>query len=345
MRLRAWSALLLLQVNCGTDSPPADGGEAGQGGAGGGATGGSAGATTGGTTGGNAGSGGSVAGGSGGGGTGAGGSGGTTEGGTAGSTTGGAAGSGAGGGSGGSGGSIGGAGSGGSTGGAFNCSGALFCETFESLADGPAQPTSTWAPMTNNGTLTLDAMHARGARALHVRTMGNGRAYIQTTSFAPPSNSFFGRMYLWVDAFPTAPNYAHYTLVEAAGTGAGLIRMVGGQYVSGNGALWGVGSDGGPTGDWTNWKTSAPAESGKWLCMEWEVQAMDNTVRIWIDGVAKPDLTVSTTMHGGTQVDFVFPTFNRVWFGWWLYQAGPTPNQFDLWMDDIALATTRVGCQ
>src|ERR1041384_1816603 len=35
------------------------------------------------------------------------------------------------------------------------------------------------------------------------------------------------------------------------------------------------------------------------------------------------DLTVSITMHGGTQVDFVFPTFNRVWFGWWLYQTGP----------------------
>jgi hypothetical protein len=173
--------------------------------------------------------------------------------------------------------------------------------------------------------------------------MTNGRAYIQTLSFAPPGNSFWGRMYLWVDAFPTAPNYAHYTLVEAAGTGAGLIRFIGGQYVSPN-ALWGVGSDGGPTGDWTNWKTSAPAEADKWLCMEWEVVSADNTVRVWVDGIAKPDLTVSTTMHGGNNVDFVFPTFNRIWFGWWLYQTGSTPSQFDLWMDDLALSTTRIGC-
>ncbi|HEX6277561.1 MAG TPA: hypothetical protein VFZ53_31170 [Polyangiaceae bacterium] len=36
-------------------------------------------------------------------------------------------------------------------------------------------------------------------------------------------------------------------------------------------------------------------DAGKWLCLEWEVAAADNTVRIWGDGVAKPDLTVSTT--------------------------------------------------
>ena len=341
MRFGLLSLFFVLQVSCKTDSPPADGGGAGQGGTtaggggattGGGVTGGSSGATTGGNTG----TGGTATGGVGTGGS-ASGSGGASTGGQAGSTPGGAGGAGGSGATGGSGAGTGGAG------GAFNCTGALFCETFESLTDGTAQRTSTWEPITNNGTLTLDAMHARGARALHVRTMGNGRAYIQTLSFAPPGNSFWGRMYLWVDAFPTAPNYAHYTLVEAAGTGAGLIRFIGGQYVSPN-ALWGVGSDGGPTGDWTNWKTSAPAEADKWLCMEWEVVSADNTVRVWVDGVAKPDLTVSTTNHGGTQVDFVFPTFNRIWFGWWLYQAGPTPNQFDLWMDDLALATTRIGC-
>ena len=60
--------------------------------------------------------------------------------------------------------------------------------------------------------------------------------------------------------------------------------------------------------------------------------------------MAKSDLTVSTKMHGGNQVDFVFPTFQRIWFGWWLYQGAPTPNQFDLWLDDIALSSTRLGC-
>jgi hypothetical protein len=30
--------------------------------------------------------------------------------------------------------------------------------------------------------------------------------------------------------------------------------------------------------------------------------------------------------------------------GWQLYQGGPTPDHYDLWLDDIALSSTRVGC-
>jgi hypothetical protein len=109
--------------------------------------------------------------------------------------------------------------------------------------------------------------------------------------------------------------------------------------------LWGVGSDGGPTGDWTRWQTTAPAEAGRWLCMEWQLRAASNAIDVWIDGIARPELGVSQTVHGGpANVDFVFPAFTQIWFGWWLYQSGSVPAQFDLWYDDIALATTRLGC-
>lgn len=220
----------------------------------------------------------------------------------------------------------------------------IFCEDFESTPAGMATATNGWSPVTSMGTLTIDETHARGKQALHVHTDGNGKAYIQVSPFAPPQNSFFGRVYAWVTAFPTAPDYAHFTLVEAAGSGAGVIRPIGGQFIPGKSVLWGTGSDGGPTGDWTNWRESAPAESGKWLCLEWEMNAADNNINVWIDGTAKTELSVSTKMHGGTDVDFVFPMFNSIWFGWWLYQSGPTPNQFDLWLDDIALGSQRLGC-
>lgn len=220
----------------------------------------------------------------------------------------------------------------------------LFCEDFESYAAGAAVAANGWTPVASSGTLTIDAAHARGKQALHVHTEGNGHAYIQVSPFAPPANSFFGRMHVWVEAYPTAPDYAHFTFVEAAGEGAGVIRPVGGQYIPGKGNLFGTGSDGGPTGDWTNWQETVKAEAGRWVCVEWQLAAADNTINVWLDGQAKPELTVSTTKHGGTAVDFVFPTFDKVWFGWWLYQSGPTPNQFDVWLDDIALTTERVPC-
>jgi hypothetical protein len=78
--------------------------------------------------------------------------------------------------------------------------------------------------------------------------------------------------------------------------------------------------------------------------VEWRQDARDNQVDVWLDGEHQPDLTVSTDRHGGNQVDFVFPEFDTVRLGWQLYQGNPTPSSYDLLLDDIALATERVGC-
>jgi hypothetical protein len=43
-------------------------------------------------------------------------------------------------------------------------------------------------------------------------------------------------------------------------------------------------------------------------------------------------------------VDFVFPEFDTVRVGWQLYQADPTPASYDMRLDDVALATERIGC-
>lgn len=232
-------------------------------------------------------------------------------------------------------------------------SGLLFCEDFEALPIGAASnaTSAAWDVEAANGQLAIDATHARGQRALKVSTTGNGRGRLTVSGLSPSNNSLHGVAHAWVTAFPTAPDYAHYTLVEFAGTGDGtLLRPIGGQYAPAQGAnpagsFWGVGSDGGPTGDWTNWRRTAPSVSGQWLCLEWHLNAIDASVDIWIDGVAKPELSVTRTMHGGAQVDLVFPAIDRAWFGWWLYQASPTPSTFEVWLDDLALASARLGCE
>ncbi|GAA4723840.1 hypothetical protein [Phytohabitans rumicis] len=218
----------------------------------------------------------------------------------------------------------------------------LFCEDFERLPAGGAA-SLRWGIDTKHGTLTVE--RRGGGKVLRVHTEGNGRAFLRVDDFAAPGNSFFGRIRLRVSAFPTAPDWAHYTLVEATGQGAEIVRPLGGQYVPTlDRALWGVGGDGGPTGDWTNWRESAPSVAARWQCVEWEADASDNRISVWIDGVAQPDLTVTTTQHGGNPVDFVFPRFDTVKIGWQLYQGNPTPPAYDVLLDDIALATTKIGC-
>ena len=217
--------------------------------------------------------------------------------------------------------------------------GVLFCENFDRLPSGGASSLD-WGIDTRNGTLTVER------KALHVHTVDNGHAFLRVDDFAAPGNHFFGRMRLRVDAFPTAPDWAHFTLVEATGTGsAEVVRPVGGQYVPTLGrSLWGIGADGGPTGDWTNWRESAPVREDAWQCFEWEMDAAGNRVAVWIDGVANPELTASTDDHGGNQVPFVLPVVNTVKIGWQLYQGGTTPDHFDLWIDDVALSTGKLGC-
>lgn len=226
--------------------------------------------------------------------------------------------------------------------------GLLFCEDFEKLPIGGAASLD-WGIDTRSGTLTVERLRGRspvatGRQALRVHTAENGRAFL-VANIDPPDNSFYGRLKLKVSAFPTAPDWAHYTLVEAGGVGAGVVRPLGGQWVPPlQQALWGVGSDGGPTGDWTAWQESAPSVAGRWQCIEWRMDGGDNAVDVWIDGRFQPDLSVSTTEHGGADVDFVFPDIDTVRVGWQLYQGDPTPSSYDVLLDDVALGTERVGC-
>jgi hypothetical protein len=222
--------------------------------------------------------------------------------------------------------------------------GVLFCEDFDRLpAGGPS--TLRWGVDTRNGTLAVEPAR-RGGKHLHITTRDNGRAFLRADDLTIGPAGFYGRMRLRVDAFPTAPDWAHFTLVEATGTGsAEIVRPVGGQYVPTlDRSLWGIGADGGPTGDWTAWTESAPTTEDRWQCVEWRLDPATNTVTTWFDGGAGAVLTASENAHGGNDVPFVLPTVDTVKIGWQLYQGGTTPERFNLWIDDIALATQRIGC-
>lgn len=219
-------------------------------------------------------------------------------------------------------------------------------EGFDRLPLGPVTQGRGWTTDASNGTLTVAPSSSGGpGRELRIRTEGNGRAFLVLSDLSPRGNSFWARMRINVGAFPTAPDWAHWTIAEASGSDSPtLVRPLGGQYApTDQGNFWGVGSDLGPTGDWTAWKTSAPAAAAKWSCVEFHLDATDNRVTVYLDGVEQSDLTVSTKQHGGTADDFVFPTFDKLKLGWQLYQADPTPSSYEMRMDDIAMSTRRIG--
>ncbi|MBX7102280.1 MAG: hypothetical protein K1X89_31480, partial [Myxococcaceae bacterium] len=290
--------------------------------------------------------------------------GGTASGGGSGSGGGGAGGGGAAGGGAAGGGSAGG-GSGGNGGGdpfstdrglffgASRCTGSGFtlCEDFESGTIN----SNTWTVSGGNAVAVGTADHARGTHALHITRTGNGNAYIkETKTFPAPNNSYFGRAFVKFISLPAAPmGYAHWTIIAASGTQvAGEIRVSGQRPANpASKQLYGVGTDNrvqdAGTGDWTtsdNDPTGNPraVPLNEWMCIEWQHDGQNNETRFWWDGTEHPSLHTTPTKHGGNSNPFILPQFTNVWLGWAEYQA--STQVFELWMDEIAINSTRIGC-
>lgn len=247
------------------------------------------------------------------------------------------------------------AGSGGSVAGAFasgpsRCEGSelLLCESFETeeLDD------STWAPKLMRPTVD-DTRAARGSKSLYVHTGATGAAGIETKKIFPrPEGRYYGRMFVYFDALPTAPQWAHWTIAGANPTnGSGEIR-VGGQQDD-KIERFGVGTDQGPTGDWTNLDKDPdgkgkPVPLKQWLCVEWLHDWANDVTRFYLDGTEHPSLaTTKDVDHGGNSgVPYEIPELGSVWVGFWNYDQNKpvTPSEFDIWIDEVAFDDERIGC-
>src|SRR5690242_5331512 len=157
--------------------------------------------------------------------------------------------------------------------------GLSLCDDFES----ETIDTALWTVGKNNDNVVeiSSEFAARGSKSLHIHTE-NGYGYVKNTgAFPVPNNDYFGRMFLRVARYSPV-DWAHWTVAEAAGTGNDSMIRVGGQYLSDEDEnRYGVGSDGGPTGDWTRHDSDPdghPGEPkvGEWVCLEWEHKGSTN---------------------------------------------------------------------
>ncbi|KAJ3270689.1 hypothetical protein HDV01_007513 [Terramyces sp. JEL0728] len=185
---------------------------------------------------------------------------------------------------------------------------------------------------------------ANGNKAMKLDIESNGGAFLVPNGFNPPNGDFFGRLRIQAN-FPKDPNFAHWINVQFTGDGApDLVRPVGGQLVNSQN-LFGIGADAGPTGDWTDTDVNVPATPST-RCIEFQVNASGNFINMFLDGQEKPALTATETKHsihsGNKNAPFVLPKANEIQFGWQVFQ--PNSGKFTVMIDDIALATDRIGC-
>ncbi|HEX7666975.1 MAG TPA: hypothetical protein VF407_20740 [Polyangiaceae bacterium] len=244
-------------------------------------------------------------------------------------------------------------------GGPSRCStaGVKLCEDFET----GTLDKSTWKVVGNAP--TIDGTHtARGSKALHIAITGNGASMIQESkTFPATDNTYWGRIFVWFDKIPghTQPDggmtYSHWTFAYGQGTGAttGQIRLSGQLQKTGANYInhFGVGTDDQSatgTGDWTNSDNDPTGNpmgvpTGKWACIEWLHDGKNNVTRFFWDDEEHPSLATSATKHGGVAANqYIMPNFTSTTIGWQEYQASTQP--FEMWVDEIAIDSQRIGC-
>jgi len=238
----------------------------------------------------------------------------------------------------GSAGTGGGAGQGSGVGGTFGLAGPTrcdttlpLCESFEGGLDGNLWKTTK----VGDATIAVDDVHAaRGTKALHVKTTAGGGsnfAYIKETKTFPATNNvLYGRMFVWFEDALTTDG--HFSLAEGAGTGTPAVIRFGGQFKA-----FGVGTDGGDSGDWTDSDRSKLVPTQTWICAEFQFDGPTNTFHVWWDDMERPTLTSGPSKH----TSFTMPTFNSLWFGWWMYNLAEPQ---EIWIDEIAVDYKPIGC-
>jgi hypothetical protein len=228
----------------------------------------------------------------------------------------------------------------------------VFTENFESGKIDPAvwEVRAKGAPTMN--VEETDGAHGKYALHIHYPDMERGAYSFIVATHLPDSvrTHYFGRAYMKIGAL-SQPSHNPLIFTGEPGWPISKFLEIGtsrGDWMPSyqeNKSARGQGR-----GEITDRSDTAPP-IGKWFLLEWEFNDNPTSIRMWIDG--QPLMTyMNTDKERKTPVDQV--TFDwkgatsnltggfAEWgFGMRAWQ-NPTPAM-DIWYDDIAVSTTRIG--
>ncbi len=224
-----------------------------------------------------------------------------------------------------------------------------FCDDFES----GTTPGSAWTTLGSNVSLST-AQKMRGSQAMLTAPPAGQFGQVQETKTASTlQTKMFGRVFVYFSTdLPTTPDFALFTLVQAGDTGSDKteVRLTGQMDPARGGkSFFGIGSNGGSTGDWNTQGREPESEikKGVWTCLEWMFDGGANETRVWINNVEQLSLhtTASNYKVGNDESgNFDHPPYNYVRIGYWGYQAATQPSPSQVYLDELALDDDQIGC-
>lgn len=210
----------------------------------------------------------------------------------------------------------------------------LFSEEFESGAINK----NVWSEdVTGDAILTVQSDKvAHGKYALLVRCPTPTQlihAWLRATNLPEAlHHHHFGRAYVYIT--PVVPD--RHTFFVTAGT-AGSPKAKFFEVATSHGNFQTTFTDDVDGGE--DWHPGPAVPLGRWFLLEWEFNDQPDRETIWVDGERIMDTPF--TFKSTTQSTGLIGAFTDVAFGFSLRGAAPVP--FDIYFDDIALDTHRIG--
>jgi len=212
----------------------------------------------------------------------------------------------------------------------------LFSEDFES---GKLDPAVWSQQITGDNLIQVQPQNAaHGKYALQVRCPAAANktwAFILTNKLpAALRDHHFGRASIFIS--PQVP--ARHTIFLMAGT-PDFPTNAFQEIATANGRWQLTWVDLHPAGEREDYHAGDPLPTGRWVCLEWEFGATPSHTTTWVDGVPSMDIGFVSKATGKSQT--LAGGFTQYGFGFRLW--GAAPAAFDIYFDDIALDTQRIG--
>ncbi len=242
--------------------------------------------------------------------------------------------------------------SGGSAHGPCGAPGIFACDDFETTAASAKPDTSKWA-IAGNPLITpvVDDKKAHGGtHSLNFAMTDNRGVFISPTrGFPPANNSFYVRAFInlaspmkdmggHVDFIvgATAPENGVEVRLGASQNFGSRLEMLDLNLI-GSGAEHSQFSNGDYTGGNGTMKAGATLDAGRWYCLEGFWNGKDHEFQLWIDDVDVAGLHVT---DWGEKTTSWSPMYAVGKLGAQKFSGDPG----QLWYDDVAFGTNRIGC-
>ena len=227
-------------------------------------------------------------------------------------------------------------------GGLPGASGLLVSDDFETASVGGPPNAATWTLRVfgQQGSISVDGTQAHsGSKSVYVNGTGQSgyRSVLFTTTvpFPAANNSFYMRAFI---RSKRGMGQGHSTYFGAgSGDDQRMVRIGFHQYVLEANLIHPGTEYEVLSGPWGQPEQGVQFVAGKWHCVEAFFNGAQHELRAWFDG---NEVTRLHTTNWDANLKSWSPQYARAWFGFETYHG----EQDELWYDDIAIGTERLGC-